>query len=88
MAYTVLNKQGIDYRVYKLYYNGNCEYAFFAKSERAAKMEVSKYCSASSKLYKVMGGVSLCDEYGKEIAYYSPFFCTWSKATDLSYLKI
>ena len=79
MGYITLNKSGVEYRVYKMYYNGNCEYAFFAKSERAAKMKVSKYCGNSTKLYSQFGGITLCDEYGKEIALYSPFFGTWHK---------
>ncbi len=53
-----------------------------AKSLHAAKIRTSKTCGNSAELYKLMHGIKLCDENGKEIASYSPFFCTWHKAIE------
>ncbi len=82
MKLTVIIK-GEEYRIYKVFYNGNCVYAFWAKSERAAKIKTSKFCGNDARLYKVMFGIKLCDEYEKEIATYSPFFSQWRNVSNI-----
>lgn len=62
---------------YAIVFHGRVLQIFEAKSERSAKIRTSKFCSASSELYKQLCGIRLCDENGNEIAAYSPYFAQW-----------
>lgn len=48
-----------------------------AKSIRAAKIRTSKYCSNDAKLYSLLCGIQLCNEYGDCISMYAPYFGQW-----------
>lgn len=63
--------------IYKMYVCGRLYAAFEAKSERAAKIRVSKFCANDAKLYSLTTGVSLKSEQDEHIAYYMPLFCQW-----------
>lgn len=63
--------------IYKMYFCGRLYAEFEAKSERAAKMRVSKLCSNDPGLYCLTTGISLKDERDNHIAYYMPLFCQW-----------
>ena len=48
-----------------------------AKSIRAAKIRTSTYCSNDVKLYCLLCGIQLCNEYGDCISMYAPYFRQW-----------